>query len=209
MSKIVLDFSKPFDLTERKEFGAKSAIKYKQSGFILLSIYTGKDSIHALLDAKIANKMMELTCIKTKVITFAIGGKTIKALIQNIAFHPVTGAIDYIEFISCEGKSEVSVLVPISIVGKSVSPGVKRNGKINIIKYEVPVVANINKIPEQIVVDISKFGLGKTYNSSEVEIDGVRINGDFPILSIVGRGKKDLEDEAKEAAAAAATPAAK
>ena len=209
MSKIVLDFNSPIEITKRDKFGSLFAKKYKTEGFVMISIYNKGNAIHGLLDGKIAKKMSEFASIKTKVITFSIEGTKTKTLVKNFTFDALTDEIEYIEFISCEGVKEVEVLVPIAISGNSVSPGIKRNGKINIIKYEIPVIAQINKIPEEINVDISRFGLGKTFVSTDIKIDGVKVKSSFPILSIIGRGKKDAEEEASDQAAAnaAAAPA--
>ena len=208
MSKIVLDFNSQIELKTRDKFGSVAAKSYKKQGLVMVSIYNKGQAVHGLLDGIIATKMGENASIKTKVINFTLEGKKYKVMVKNFVFHAVTEKPEYIEFISVDGLKSVDVLVPISISGKSVSPGVKRNGKVNIICYEVLVNAKIDKIPEEINVDISKFGLGKTFSSEEIKIDGVSVKSSFPILSIIGRGKKDAEEEAAEASAAAASATA-
>jgi large subunit ribosomal protein L25 len=199
-----LDFSKAFEGVSRAVFGTSAAKKIKKTGFTPCSIYNNGEVIHFAIDSRLANKLVDFVSIKTKVLSFDIGGKTHKSLIKQIAFNPVTSKVDCIEFVSCDNKKEVQVLIPLNIKGKSISPGIKRNGKVNIIKYEIPTLCNLDSIPEEIVVDISTFGLGKTFTSKSLTLpEGCKTLSDFPILSIIGRGKKDSEEEQ---AAAASTP---
>jgi large subunit ribosomal protein L25 len=206
-----IDFSKPVAVSERKQFGSLAIKKIRSSGFVPASIYDAGRAVHMSIDVKTAKKLSDYESIKTKIITFDIEGKVVKAIAKTFTFCPVKSTVEYIEFISCEGKTHIETLIPINISGRAVSPGIKRNGKINIVKYEVPVLAEIGKIPEEIIVDISKFGLGKTYKSTDVKIDGITLHGEFPILSIIGRGKKDADEETatEQAAAVPAKAAAK
>ena len=197
MSKVVFDFESSLEIKHRENFGGHSAKNYRKDGFVTVSIYSNGKSLHGLLDVKLANKMINFESIKTKILNLLLNEKKYKCIIKNFTIHPANDTVEYIEFLDCSNFQEVDVLVPVSIVGKANCPGLKKSGKINIIKYEIPVTAKIDKIPSEIVVDISKFGLGRTYTSREIIIDGVTVNSDFPVLSIIGRGKKD-EEEAVE-----------
>ncbi len=200
-----LDFSKPFEAVARSVFGSSATKKVKNNGFVPCSLYGNGQATHFAIDARLAIKFADYASIKTKVISFTLDGKEVKAIVKQFTFNPVTSRVDCIEFLSCDATKQVEVLIPLNIKGKSVSPGIKRNGKVNIIKYEIPAICNINSIPEEIVVDISTFGLGKTFTSKSLSLpEGCKVEGDFPILSIIGRGKKDADEEkAAEAATAA------
>ncbi len=200
-----LDFSKPFEAVARSVFGSSATKKVKNNGFVPCSLYGKGQATHFAIDARLATKFADYTSIKTKILSFNIDGNNVKAIVKQFTFNPVTSRVDCIEFFSCEAATELEVLIPLNIKGKSVSPGIKRNGKVNIVKYEIPTICNINSIPEEIVVDISTFGLGKTFTSKSLSLpEGCKVQKDFPILSIIGRGKKDAdEDKAAEVASAA------
>jgi large subunit ribosomal protein L25 len=195
MSKIAFDFSKPIEVLSRVEFGTYAAKKQKNNNYVLASIYENGKSIHFSIDSKTANKIINIPTAKTKIINISLDGKNHKVMIKKVTLHPVKDEAQYIEFISCEGKNEVEVLVPLAITGRSVCPGLKKSGKLNIVKYEIPLICDITKIPEMVSVDISTFGLGRTYNSDQIKIDGARVKSKFAILSIIGRGKKDASDD--------------
>ncbi len=192
---------KTINANVRTSFGSSEAKKNRKNGLAMASIYENGKSTHITFDYIEGRKMIENDSIKTKIIEFSIDGKKVKTIVKKFHFCPVSSSLEYVEFTSLEGKKEVETLIPIKIIGSSSCPGLKRSGKINIIKYEVPAKVSIkNEIPEELVIDISKFGLGKVFSSKDIDLEGVSFSSDFPILSIIGRGKKDEEVEESKSA---------
>lgn len=187
----------------RTNFGKGSAKKLRKEGEIPCVISsTELGSIAVSLSAKIADKMVQSSRFFAQIldIKIEVGGKkkSIKIIPLTVDFHPVNSSILHIDFKHVIGK-EVIAQVPVKIVGKDKSVGLKKGGKLNTVRYHVPLKCKIDKIPQEVAVDISSFGVGRSFFLSNVKFDkGVEMAYDCLILSITGRGRKDKGEEQEE-----------
>ena len=57
-----------------------------------------------------------------------MGGKQLKCIVKAVQYHPLTDAIEHIDFLALEDGRKVKVEIPVKFRG--VSPGVKGGGKL-------------------------------------------------------------------------------
>ena len=83
------------------------------------------------------------------------------------------------------------------------SPGVKEGGVLQRVVREIPVLCPVDRIPQNIEVDVSSLNMGQTLKVSDISIPdylSLQSQENFPVISVVGR-VKTLEEEEEAAAA--------
>lgn len=200
-------------LNTRKDFGKKSAHKLRKEGKTPCTVTSNElGALHYSLDSKQilrltkhANFFANLISISAEV---AGKKKSLQILPSKIDFHPVNEEILHIDFLHITSK-EVQVQVPVKIVGADKAPGLKKGGKLNLVRYHLPLKAELKSIPEVIEINIATFGIGKSlFLSNLILPKGVKIAYDCLVLSITGRGKKEKDEVTTEGAAAGTKEAA-
>jgi len=136
-------------------------------------------------------------------------GKPQKVLTKDVQFHPVTDMPVHVDFFRVTDKTIIDVNVSAVFVGEDVSPGMKKGGALNVVRYNIEVKCPAGSIPDSIEVDISGMEIGDSIHLSEVSLPaGVKpgiADRDVTIATIVAsRTSKTAEEEEAEAAEAAA-----
>lgn len=198
-------------LSSRDSFGKGSAKKLRKEGYVPCVISSSKgDVVHASLKANVISKLVESPNFFSNVLEATVEGgkKPIKVLPIKVDFHPVSGSALHVDFVEVSG-SKVEVKVPVSVVGTDKAPGLKKGGKLNFVRYHVPLFCKVDSIPTKVEVNISSFGIGRSIFLSNVSLPtGCEMVHDCLILSIIGRGRKEKAEEEQVAAASAAASSA-
>ena len=140
------------------------------------------------------------------IVELAVGGKTIKTLAKDVAFHPVTDRPLHADFLRLTGDSKIEVQVPVVFVNEDASPGLKKGGVLNIVRHELELVCPAESIPGEIQIDVTGKDVGDSIHISEVTLPkGVTsaiTDRDFTIATLVAPSAlKKSEGEAAEDAA--------
>ncbi len=106
-------------------------------------------------------------------VNLTIDGVTTKAVMKDIQFHPVTDKILHIDFYQIDEECPIVMDVPVQLNG--LAEGVKAGGKMSLQMRKLKVKALYNVIPEQIVVDVTNLGLGKTIKVGELSYEGLEL----------------------------------
>ncbi|MDR2470229.1 MAG: 50S ribosomal protein L25/general stress protein Ctc [Tannerella sp.] len=101
------------------------------------------------------------------------GGKTVKAILKDIQFHPVTDAILHIDFLEVFENRPIVMEVPVALEGHA--QGVKAGGKLNLETRKLRVKALYSQIPEKLVVNVENLGLGKVIKVGELQYDNLEL----------------------------------
>lgn len=134
----------------------------------------------------------------TTLINLKIDNKEYKVFPKTVELHPVSDLIRHIDFIY-QGEKFQKILVPIVFQNKEKAVGVKRGGFFNIVRRSINIVAPVNNIPHNIVIDVSNMVIGSVIKIKEIKLDTKEITIidklTLPIASILGKGgKEDKED---------------
>jgi large subunit ribosomal protein L25 len=222
MSQVMQNSMQPSEeliLSQRSDFGKRNAKKIRKNGGVPCIITSSSyGAISVLIEAGVVSKLVEnnnfLAMTFDSKVKTASGEQIIKIIPSKVDFHPVNGHVLHIDFLHITQDS-LMVQVPVLIVGADKSAGLKRGGKLNLVRYHLPLICSLGSVPRQIEVNVSSFGIGRSVFLSSIALpNGVKMAYDCLVLSVTGRGKKEKgEDEAAAAsaasAAAAKAPAAK
>jgi len=178
----------PAEARERAGKGASRAIR--RDGRTPAVIYGGKEEpilIH--LEQKELVRQLNTGHFMNSIVNIEIGGKTIRTLPKDVAFHPVNDRPLHVDFLRMTGDSKVEVQVPVVFINEEDSPGLKKGGVLNIVRHELELLCPNSDIPEEIQIDVTGKDLGDSIHISEVTlpkgVTSVISDRDYTIATLV------------------------
>ncbi|MGE4323187.1 MAG: 50S ribosomal protein L25/general stress protein Ctc [Sphingobium sp.] len=173
---------------DRAGKGASRALR--REGRVPAVIYGNNEepqSIH--VEEKALAKLLATGFFLNSVVMVDIGGKQVRTLPKDVAFHPVTDRPLHADFLRVSANAAVAVGVPVRFENEELSPGLKKGGVLNIVRHEIELVIEAARIPDEIVVDLKGFEVGESIHISHVTLpEGAKTvidDRDFTIATIV------------------------
>lgn len=191
----------------RASVGKKDAKALRKQGQVPCVLYGGKEQVSFAVDAT-AFKPLVYTP-ETLTVKLELGGNVHDAILQDLQLHPVTDAILHADFIELVPGKAVVMNLPVIAVGNS--EGVKAGGKLVKKLRKVKVRGPIEKMPENLEINIEKLGIGDKILVRDLSIDGLEFLDGGHMTVIAVQTSRAVVEEPKAAAAApaaAAKPAA-
>ena len=161
--------------TARPETGKKSTREIRKAGSVPCNLYgTKKDENGNIVATSftVPNEGLR-NLIYTPHIYLDIDGKTCKAIMKEIQFHPVKDNVLHVDFYEITEDQPIVMEVPVQLEG--LAEGVRAGGKLQLQVRKLKVKATYDKIPERLVVDVTSLGLGKTIKVGELSFEGLEI----------------------------------
>ncbi len=198
---------------ETRERGGKGASRdLRRNGRVPAVVYGGKEEplmIH--VEEKLLMKQLMTGHFMNSVVMIDVGGKTIRTLPKDVAFHPVKDRPIHADFLRIAKDAKVTVAVPVVFANEEASPGLKRGGVLNIVRHELEIACDADKIPDEITIDVTGFDVGDSIHISNVTLpkgaESAIADRDFTIATIVApsamkSSEGDTTVDSGEAAAA-------
>jgi large subunit ribosomal protein L25 len=199
----------PAEARERAGKGASRALR--REGRTPAVIYGGKEApVQIHLEQKELVKQLMTGHFFNSIINIELGGKTVRTLAKDVAFHPVTDRPLHADFLRLSADSKVNVQVPVVFVNEEESPGLKKGGVLNIVRHELELLCPNEQIPSEIHIDVTGKDVGDSIHISEVTLpEGVEStisDRDFTIATLVApsalkRSVGEAADDTEEAEA--------
>lgn len=127
------------------------------------------------------------------------GGKSKTVMLKEMQMDTFGLNYLHIDLHEIDMDTEVTVSIPVEIVGKS--KGVEEGGVVQIIRRELDVVCKPANTPESIQIDISDLGIGDSVHVEEIDLgDNVEIpfDVDFTVITIGAPTEEEEEIEEDE-----------
>ncbi|RDK88330.1 50S ribosomal protein L25/general stress protein Ctc [Marinirhabdus gelatinilytica] len=185
--------------SKRESVGKKATKALRNAGKVPCVVYGGDEPIHFSADELAFNKLVYTPDVHTVVVELE-NGTTVRAILQDIQFHPVTDRILHADFYQIFDDKEVMMEIPVRITGNS--RGVRNGGVLRVVNRKLRVKAVPDKLPDFIEVDITEMKIGDIRTVASV------LNDDYKILHEESRticqvrtsrtAIADLEDEDEE-----------
>ncbi len=192
----------PAETRERAGKGASRALR--REGRIPAVIYGGKEEptpIH--LEEKELVRQLGLGYFMNSIVMVDVAGVSVRTLPKDVAFHPVTDRPMHVDFLRLSKDAKIDVSIPVVFVNEEESPGLKKGGVLNVVRHELELVCESDKIPDQIEIDVTGKEVGDSIHISEVTLpvgsESAITDRDFTIATLVAPSAlKKSEDEAEE-----------
>ena len=141
------------------------------------------------VEEKALIKLLMTGHFSNSVVEIELGGKKQLTIPKDVAFHPVTDRPMHVDFLRIVKGAKVDVEVPVIFVNEDASPGLKRGGVLNIVRHELELICDNDKIPDDIQIDVSGFDIGDSIHISSVKLpkgsESKITDRDFTIATIV------------------------
>jgi large subunit ribosomal protein L25 len=141
-------------------------------------------------------------------VTLRHGKEDQQVIAKDVQFHPVTDEPMHFDLYRVEKGQEIHINVPVHFRNEEASPGMKQGGSLEIVRHDLELVCRADRIPEELIVDLTGRELGDTIRLSDITLpEGVRAatnDPEFVIASLKVSSAAQAEDAEAEAAAAAA-----
>lgn len=159
------------DIAERSSVQSRTLKEIRKSGGVPCVLYGGKENVHFTVTNESLRNLVYTPDIY--VVNLNIDGKEIKAIMQDIQFHPVKDTILHVDFLEIIDGKPIVIEVPVQMEG--LAEGVKAGGKLTLQMRKLKVKATYDKVPEKLTVSVSHLGLGKTVKVGELSYDGLEL----------------------------------
>ncbi|MEX0341549.1 MAG: 50S ribosomal protein L25/general stress protein Ctc [Erythrobacter sp.] len=178
----------PAETRERAGKGASRALR--REGRVPAVIYGGKEEptlIH--VEAKELVRQLGTGHFMNSIVEIELGGKKVKTLPKDVSLHPVNDRPEHVDFFRLAKGGKIEVQVPVVFTNEESSPGLKKGGVLNVVRHELELVCDNDKIPSEIEIDVTGKEVGDSIHISEVTLpagsESAITDRDFTIATLV------------------------
>ena len=158
--------------SERESVGKKSTKALRNAGKVPCVVYGGDEPLHFSAD-ELSFKDLVYTPNAHTVVIELEGGSKVKAVMQDIQFHPVTDRILHVDFYQLFEDKPVTMSIPVRLQGNS--PGVRNGGRLLFRNRKLVIRALPDNLPDFFNVDISKLRIGDLISVESLKSDNFSI----------------------------------
>ena len=202
----------PAELRERAGKGASRELR--RQGRVPAVIYGGKEEPTAIhIEERALLRQLGTGHFMNSIVMVEVNGKAVRTIPKDVAVHPVTDRPLHADFLRLAKDAKIQVAVPVTFTNEDDSPGLKKGGVLNVVRHDLELVCESDKIPDEIVLDVTGLDIGDSIHISHVTLPEGSVSAitdrDFTIATIVAPSamKQEAADVAEAEAAAAEAPA--
>jgi len=174
----------------RDRAGKGASRELRRQNRIPAVIYGNKQDPELVhVEEKALIKLLMTGHFSNSVVELDLGGKKQITLPKDVAFHPVSDRPLHVDFLRIVKGAKVEVNVPVVFINEELSPGLKRGGVLNIVRHELELICDNDKLPDDIQIDVTGFDVGDSIHISNVTLpkgtESKITDRDFTIATIV------------------------
>jgi len=178
----------PAELRERAGKGASRELR--RNGRVPAVIYGGKQeptSVH--IEERELRRQLGTGHFMNSIVMVEVGGKPVRTIPKDVALHPVTDRPLHVDFLRLSKDAKITVQVPVVFANEEASPGLKKGGVLNVVRHELELVCESDRIPDEIVLDVTGLDIGDSIHISHVTLPDGSVSAitdrDFTIATVV------------------------
>ena len=200
----------PAELRERAGKGASRELR--RNGRVPAVIYGGKEEPTAIhIEERALVRQLGSGHFMNSIVMVEVGGKPVRTIPKDVALHPVTDRPLHADFLRLSKDAKITVQVPVVFTNEEMSPGLKKGGVLNVVRHELELVCESDRIPDEIVLDVPGLDVGDSIHISHVTLPEGSVSAitdrDFTIATIVAPSalkRSEAEETAETETAEAA-----
>jgi large subunit ribosomal protein L25 len=130
------------------------------------------------------------------------GQEDVRVICRGVQRDVVKDLPTHVDFMRLRQTSKINLFIPVQIVDREASPGLKRGGVINTVRPEVELMVTAGEIPDHLTASVAGMDIGDVLTISRIELpEGAKpvIDRDFVILSIAAPSGLAAAGEGEEA----------
>ena len=192
--------------SERESVGKVATKALRNAGAVPCVLYGGDQPVHFSADERAFQKLIYTPNAHTVVIEVG-EGKSYNAILQDIQVHPVSDKILHIDFFQLFDNKEITMEVPVKIVGTS--KGVLAGGVLRLNTRKLKVKALPSNLPDFVEADITPLEMGNKLYVTKLVSDKYKLMHPDNTVVCQVRISRAAMKAAQEAAKAAKAPKGK
>jgi large subunit ribosomal protein L25 len=156
--------------------GASRAIR--REGRVPAVIYGAGEAAETIhVEEKILVRQLHTGHFMNAIVELDIGGRTVRTLPRDVAFHPVSDRPVHVDFLRLSGNAIITVTVPVHFVDQDQS-AIKQGAMLNIVAHELKLDCPADNIPDEVTVSVAGLGVGASIHIADVTLPaGVKPHG--------------------------------
>nr|WP_294938050.1 50S ribosomal protein L25/general stress protein Ctc [uncultured Flavobacterium sp.] len=158
--------------SERESVGKASTKAVRNAGMVPCVLYGGDQPVHFSAEEKAFKNLVYTPNVHTVVVELE-GGKSYQAILQDIQVHPVSDKILHIDFYQLHDDKEITMEVPVKVVGTS--PGVLLGGVLRLNQRKLKVRALPANLPDFVEADITPLEMGNKLYVTKIPTNNFRL----------------------------------
>ena len=174
----------------RSGTGKGAARSVRREGRVPGVIYGGGEKAEPIsVDFKEINKHIYAGHFLTSIFELEIDGRKERVLPRDYQLDVVTDKPVHVDFFRLKAGSRVRIGVPVHVVNRELSPGLKKGGAVNLVLHTVELLAPADAIPESITIDLTGLDFHDSVHVSTLKLpEGCRpadTRADYTVVTIV------------------------
>ena len=155
---------------KRDDFGKKAAKSVRREGMIPCVLYGGEAAESFSVNVKDVKALIYTP--NSYIVELDFDGKVEKAVMRDVQFHPVREEILHIDFYRVQEGKPVAITIPVRLTGNA--EGVKVGGKLVLSARKITVSGMLDKLPDELVVDVTPLQVGHTIFVGDLKFEGLK-----------------------------------
>lgn len=156
---------------ERESVGKVATKAARNAGLVPCVVYGGEQPVHFTAEEKAFKSLVYTPNVHT--VAVDLGGKTIDCVLQDIQFDPVSDKILHIDFYQLHADKEITMEVPVKVVGNS--KGVMAGGVLRLNQRKLKVRALPANLPDFVEADITELEMGNKLYVTKIPTDNFKL----------------------------------
>jgi len=181
--------------SKRESVGKVATKALRNAGMVPCVIYGGENPVHFSAEEKAFKSLVYTPDVHTAVID--VDGDKVPAILQDIQFHPVSDRILHVDFYQLADHKEITMNIPVRLVGKS--KGVAVGGALRQNVRKMKVKALPANLPGFLEVDITELKIGDKLCVSSIKHDDYAImHSENTVVAQVRMSRNTVAEEVEE-----------
>lgn len=160
----------PVKAIKRDAFGKKAAKAIRREGLTPCVLCGNGETVAFTVDPREVKPLIYTP--SSYIVEFDFDGKKELAVLREAQFHPVREEILHLDFYRIAAGKPVSIAIPVRLTGNA--EGVKIGGKLTLSARKLTVSALVENLPDEIVVDVTNLGVGKTIFVGDLKFENLK-----------------------------------
>jgi len=153
---------------ERQNVGKSNTRALRNQGNVPCVLYGGEKQVTFYAHENDFRKLVYTP--DTFIAELNIDGSKVRAILQDIQFHPVTDKILHIDFLEVIEGKPITITLPVILEGAA--PGVKNGGNLMFRRPKIITKGLAASLPDAITLSIEHLKIGMFIYIKDIEMDG-------------------------------------
>ena len=182
---------------ERVGKGASRAVR--RQGLVPAVIYgDNKDPEAISVEIGVLEKALSTGTFMSTLYTIDVDGDRSQVIARDVQFDKVRDFPVHVDFLRLKKGATIAVEVQVNFLNEEESPGLRRGGVLNVVRYTVEVTCPAARIPESLDADLTGLDIGDSIHISAIalpeDVEPTITDRDFTVATIAAPAGLQSED---------------